>query len=95
MAYVYVTSEPGLYTVGFYDPAGKWQPESDHDNQGEAVERVAFLNGNPAPGYLGIARTALLAVEQALKGNNAVLLRARPDLRSAVATALNLIGRKT
>lgn len=44
-AYVYVRSEPGLYTVGFYDPAGKWQPESDHESSETAADRVAWLNG--------------------------------------------------
>ena len=45
MSYVYIRSEPGLWTVGFYDPAGKWIPESDHDNRQEAAERVHYLNG--------------------------------------------------
>ncbi|MFO0898982.1 MAG: hypothetical protein U0836_16280 [Pirellulales bacterium] len=44
--YVYIDSEPGLYTVGFYDPAGKWQPESDHADREAAARRVAWLNGN-------------------------------------------------
>lgn len=26
--FVYIRSEPQLWTVGFYDPAGKWHPES-------------------------------------------------------------------
>lgn len=43
--YVYIKSEPGLWTVGFYDPAGKWQPESDHESADEAAKRVAWLNG--------------------------------------------------
>lgn len=45
MSYVYVKSEPGLFTVGFYDPAGKWQSESDHDTSAAAASRVAWLNG--------------------------------------------------
>jgi hypothetical protein len=49
VSYVYVKSEPGLYTVGFYDPTGKWQSESDHSNREEAAERVAWLNGGPSP----------------------------------------------
>ncbi len=37
-----------LYTVGYYEPSGKWIPESDHDNTEGAVERVSYLNGaNP------------------------------------------------
>ena len=43
--YVYKRTEPGLYTVGFYSPDGKWHPESDHDSIEEAAKRVVFLNG--------------------------------------------------
>jgi len=44
--YVYIKSDPGLWTVGFYDPNGKWQPESDHTSTQEAAERAAWLNGS-------------------------------------------------
>ena len=43
--YVYIKSEPYLYTIGFYDPSGKWQPESDRDRPVSAAERVHYLNG--------------------------------------------------
>jgi hypothetical protein len=43
--WVYIKSEPGLWTVGFYDPAGKWQAESDHNDAEQAAARVAYLNG--------------------------------------------------
>ncbi len=43
--YVYIVSEPGLWTVGFYHPDGKWEPETDHEIAEEAAERVAWLNG--------------------------------------------------
>ncbi len=43
--YVYISFEPGLWTVGFYAPDGKWVPESDHDSADEAAARVAYLNG--------------------------------------------------
>lgn len=50
--YVYIQTEKpsecppsGLYTVGFYDPSGRWIPESDHSSKGEAADRVAYLNG--------------------------------------------------
>jgi hypothetical protein len=45
MSYVYIDSEPGLKTVGFYSPDGKWHAESDHSNDEKAAERVAYLNG--------------------------------------------------
>jgi hypothetical protein len=49
MSYVYVKSEADLWTVGFYDPSGKWQPESDHGNRDSAAARVAWLNGSVDP----------------------------------------------
>jgi hypothetical protein len=44
--YVYIKSEPGLWTVGFYRPDGKWEAESDHDTSESAAERVHYLNGS-------------------------------------------------
>jgi len=44
-AWVYQSFEPGLWTVGFYDPSGKWHPESDHDTRDEAIKQVNYLNG--------------------------------------------------
>ena len=41
----YLNSEPGLYTVGFFDPDGKWQAESDWSTKEEAARRVHYLNG--------------------------------------------------
>ena len=40
-----VKSESGLWTVGFYDPSGKWHPVRDFDNQTEAELEVHWLNG--------------------------------------------------
>jgi len=44
--YVYIQSEPGLWTVGFYGPGDKWNPESDHNKKEEAAKRTAWLNGS-------------------------------------------------
>jgi len=49
MTYEYIQSEPELWTVGYYDPNGKWMPESDHDRPKEAAARVAYLNGSTTP----------------------------------------------
>lgn len=43
--YVYIKSEPGLWTAGFYSPDGKWISESDHNSTDAAAARVNYLNG--------------------------------------------------
>ena len=43
--YVYIQSEPGLFTVGFYDPDGNWHPHQDFGSRNEAADEVARLNG--------------------------------------------------
>jgi hypothetical protein len=43
--WVYIRSEPGLYTVGFYDPNGEWHPDSDWGKKSEAADRCHYLNG--------------------------------------------------
>ena len=44
-AWVYIRSEPGLWTVGFYDPAGRWHADSDYETREQAAARVHYLNG--------------------------------------------------
>jgi hypothetical protein len=46
--YVYIRTEPRLWTVGFYAPDGKFHPDSDHDSSEEAAQRVHYLNGGEA-----------------------------------------------
>lgn len=43
--YVYKQTEPGLWTVGFYEPSGEWIAESDWSSAEEAAQRVIRLNG--------------------------------------------------
>lgn len=46
--YVYQQSESNLWTVGHY--AGEeWIPESDHDSESDARNRVVTLNGGTPP----------------------------------------------
>lgn len=47
--WVYIKSDPNLWTVGFYDPTGKWHPEKDCESPEEAANRVAWLNGSGEP----------------------------------------------
>lgn len=44
--FTYIRSEKYLWTVGFYEPDGRWNPESDHGTPEDAAERVAYLNGS-------------------------------------------------
>lgn len=64
MSYVYIRSEPSLWTVGFYSPDGSWTPESDHESPTEAAQQVAQLNGGGyADGYrVGLERGAEVAL---------------------------------
>jgi hypothetical protein len=45
MNYVYINSEPQLWTVGFYLPNETWEAESDHSSTESAAARVSYLNG--------------------------------------------------
>lgn len=43
--YVYIRSEENLWTVGFYDPTGKWH--SDHGDREEAADPNAIVKAEP------------------------------------------------
>jgi hypothetical protein len=60
--YVYIQSEPNLWTVGFYNPAGEFQPESDHADALTAAARVNYLNGGGV--HLRAPETKRLIQEQ-------------------------------
>ena len=60
MSYVYIQTEKAgakiypqddirfdhdLFTVGFYQPDGNFQAESDHSTREKAAARVNYLNG--------------------------------------------------
>lgn len=49
--YVYIQSEKGLWTVGFYKPNGEWVSEKDFASKDKAAERVSWLNGGKEPPY--------------------------------------------
>jgi hypothetical protein len=52
MSWVYIKSEPQLYTVGFYTPEGDWRPESDWEFANDAAQRVHYLNGGSNAGEI-------------------------------------------
>jgi len=50
--YTCIQSEPSLWTTGYTDPDGKWQPERDHDSKARGFQRTAWLNGDLGGGYV-------------------------------------------
>lgn len=44
--WVYLRTEPMLFTVGFFDPDGKFHTDSDWYQQEDAAKRCAWLNGS-------------------------------------------------
>lgn len=69
--YVYLKSEPQLWTVGYYDAKQKWIPESDHSSSDDAVERVAWLNGDDDA--FPISRSELESLRFRLKEANELI----------------------
>jgi len=59
--WLYLKSEAQLWTVGFYDPSGKWHAESDHHSPNQAAARVNYLNGGSRSADLLEACQAALA----------------------------------
>ena len=43
--FVYLKTEPQLWSVGFYQPDGKFHAVEDFSRQEEAAKRVHYLNG--------------------------------------------------
>lgn len=79
--YVYLKSEPALWTVGFYDPAGAWHAESDHDSPQAAAARVAYLNGDRQADYQPLIEAAQAVIARWETGDLAAAVR---DLAAAL-----------
>jgi len=43
--YVYMRTERGIWTVGFFKPNGDWVTDQDCSSKEEAAQRVHYLNG--------------------------------------------------
>lgn len=75
--HVYQSFEKGLWTVGHYDPSGKFHPYSDHSNEAEAAARVIELNGGcpensvRLDAFAAAALTGLLAYDDDEEGTAA------------------------
>jgi len=65
--YVYIRSEPQLYTVGFYKPNGEWEPDSDHATVEAARSQVILLNGGTNCGHVEKTLTRFADIEAHLE----------------------------
>ena len=43
--WIYIQSEPWVWTVGFFSPDGEWHKDSDWNTKYQAAARVHYLNG--------------------------------------------------
>ena len=84
-SWVYIKSEPGLWTVGFYKPDGKWEPESDHESQDFAARRIHYLNGGKDDRH----RETIKALVEALELAMCALIVGR----KVIARAIENLGR--
>jgi hypothetical protein len=91
--YVYIRSEPTLWTVGFYRPDGKWEPESDHGSESDAADRVMRLHGvtpddyGPRTSEPAVSYADLLAGLRRALGCKFLDCDVRRELRALVARA--------
>lgn len=69
--WVYLNSEPHLWTVGFYDPKDQWHADSDHESREQAAIRVMQLNG----GGKQEQEAAASQLREALEERDAALLK--------------------
>lgn len=84
--WVYIKTEARLYTVGFYDPEGKWHPESDYNTADEAVERIRYLmGGNTRPAAARIELQRLMQKHTKCRGKN-VTTRWKDAFNEAIDT---------
>ena len=100
-AWVFIQSEPGLYTVGHYKPDGKWVPESDHSSTALAADRVHFLNGGERTLPVSDLRASLEEVTDHLwelckdeRDDKAAGITGWTEVHQAVADARKALGHK-
>ncbi len=62
--FIYIKSEPNLWTTGFYKPDGSWYPESDWPTPGEAAQRTAYLNGAPNEKWVQTVEECIQSLKQ-------------------------------
>ena len=89
--YVYKSFEAGLWTVGYHDPQGQWEPDSDHRSEEAASARTHYINGGTTP-HSDEVLQALDALTQVigltpLAGNREVVQKAVDAARAAIAKA--------
>lgn len=65
MSYVYIESEKGVWTVGFYDPKGRFITDSDHTERNLARCAVHYLNGGIGPHLEGDLTNMAIAIQRA------------------------------
>lgn len=60
--WIYIQTEPGLFTVGREDSNGTWIPDSDWDSKKEAGDHIHYLNGGNS-GRVSLQMAALMIAQ--------------------------------
>lgn len=66
--YIYKRTEPNLWTVGFYDPQGQWNSESDWNSTRDAADRVAYLNGEQLVSRVEFLEGVVSTLQERIQG---------------------------
>ena len=93
--YVYRKAELNLWTVGFYSPDGKWNPESDFPSRTYAANRVHYLNGggdNDSVYGTESSTAAIARVISKLLGNTAYQKEEPVNIADLAAAAVREIN---
>ena len=77
--YVYMKTEPTLWTVGLFDPSGVFHPESDHNSPDLAAKRVIEMNGGTPEGSVTLMPDEILSFATDLLSSEGVTTENLPN----------------
>lgn len=89
--YVYIETKSTNWSVGFFDPQGKFHEESNYNHPESAAKRVAWLNGEKIPHFSENRLTiseVIQSIEMKFKTDNNYRMYSR------VANILNELSKK-
>lgn len=93
MSFIYIKTEPRLWTTGHYDPDGKFHPDDDFGSPEEAADRCAMLNGDKSD------NERLESIERSIQSINKKInliidaFNAQKEVNASIARLVELSGK--